>query len=96
VRTPAFATAAAGFFTGTAPYEKHHGDQYHDQWKKLLPIHAANITVKTKRATGFFKIASGLQLSSLRPKTAGEAGAGNRTGFSALKFLPAPLRCAHG
>jgi hypothetical protein len=54
VRTTAFATTAAGFFSGTAPHEKNHGGQHDYQRKKLLPIHAANITVKANRATVIF------------------------------------------
>jgi hypothetical protein len=53
--TTAVAAATAGLFARAAPDKEHHRDQYHCQEKELLPIHAANITVKGNRATGIFK-----------------------------------------
>ena len=63
LRAAALATAAAGFFAGTAPHEKHHRDQHNDQRKKLLPIHAANIPAKTNRATGIFRLLTRLGIA---------------------------------
>jgi hypothetical protein len=54
MRAAGFAPAAAGFFAGTAPHHQHCCAYYHDQGKKLLPFHAANITAKPKRATEIF------------------------------------------
>jgi hypothetical protein len=54
MRAAAFATAAGGFFTRTAPYQRHGRNYYNDQRKELLPFHAANITANTNRATGIF------------------------------------------
>jgi hypothetical protein len=52
--TTAFATTAPGFFSGTAPHHYYGDNQNNDQGKQLLPFHAANITAKPIRATGFF------------------------------------------
>jgi hypothetical protein len=54
VSTTAFATAAPGFFAGTAPHPSDHRYHHQDHGEELLPFHAANITAKTKRATGIF------------------------------------------
>jgi hypothetical protein len=54
MRAAALAAAASGFFAGTAPYQRHRRTDYNDQEKELLPIHAANITAKPKRATAIF------------------------------------------
>jgi hypothetical protein len=54
MRAAALATAAPGLFAGTAPHKHHHGDQHNAQKKKRLPIHGANITAKTNRATVIF------------------------------------------
>jgi hypothetical protein len=54
MRAAALAAAAPGFFSGTAPHQRHRRTDYNDQEKELLPIHAANITAKSKRATVIF------------------------------------------
>jgi hypothetical protein len=67
----ALATAAAGFFTGTAPNQKHGRNQYNDQGKEL-PFHAANITANQNRATGIFISSAGRELRLPSPNIAGK------------------------
>src|ERR1019366_4463105 len=59
--------AAAGFLAaGTAPDENHRRNQHDEQRKKLLPVHAANITAIASRANGIFGVELSVQPPTLR------------------------------
>ena len=48
------------FGTGTAPHENHCHRQHHQQRKKLLPIHNANIAANLSRANGILRTTAAL------------------------------------